>query len=217
MSIPCESWITPFSGNRFDAGPVRLASMVHAFNYRVAVLRDGAKPSLRTGRSRKADRGFLENVSLQHVAVMFQIVSTLVLEVQAAAECLVKIRGIPPNVLLPVEPWGHIDHSGRDCHCLSSARTEAYVHALSIDRSPSDYVSSPLLSPQDVTAGEAVFSVEEITGNSSVLVSTEIHLVRPGSVSFVSRRASAYGRLLLATHDDGWLVSLRLTDTCDTC
>ena len=33
----------PCSGNRFDAGPVHLASFVHAFDYRVTVLRDGAK------------------------------------------------------------------------------------------------------------------------------------------------------------------------------
>ena len=46
-----------------------------------------------------------------------------------------------------------------------------------------------------------VFSGEEITGDSSVLVSAEIHSVRPGSVLFVSRRAGAYGRLLLATYE----------------
>ena len=32
----------PFFRNRFEAGPVRLASIVHALNYRIAVLRDGA-------------------------------------------------------------------------------------------------------------------------------------------------------------------------------
>ena len=39
----------PFFRNRFDAGPVRLGSIMHAFSYRIAVLRDGAKPALRIG------------------------------------------------------------------------------------------------------------------------------------------------------------------------
>ena len=64
-----------------------------------------------------------------------------------AAECLAMICGIPPNVLLPFEPWGHIDHAGSECHCLSFDHTGAYVHALSIDHSQSDCVSPPLLSP----------------------------------------------------------------------
>ena len=59
----------PFTENRFNAGAVRLASIVDAyscslFNYRVAVLQDGARPELRTAHSRKAGRGFLDNVSL---------------------------------------------------------------------------------------------------------------------------------------------------------
>ena len=37
---------------------MRLAFIVHAFNYRVAVLRDGAKAAVRTARSRRAERGF---------------------------------------------------------------------------------------------------------------------------------------------------------------
>ena len=86
---------------------------------------------------------------------------------------------LPRFVVLPFEPWGHIYHAGSDC------------------------VSSPLLSPQDVITGEGggVSSGEEITSDSSVLVSTEIHSVRPGSVSIVSRRASPYGRQLLATYE----------------
>ena len=41
-----------------------LASIAHAFNYRVAVLRGGAKPAVRIGHSRKAERQFLEDVSI---------------------------------------------------------------------------------------------------------------------------------------------------------
>ena len=36
----------PFFTNQFDAGPVCLASIVHAFNYQITMLRDGAKPAL---------------------------------------------------------------------------------------------------------------------------------------------------------------------------
>ena len=58
------------------------------------------------------------------MAVMFQIVSVLVLDVPEAAPCLEKFCGIPPNVLA-FEPWGHIDHTGSECQCLSSDRTGA--------------------------------------------------------------------------------------------
>ena len=49
----------PFSVIRFDAGPVRLASIVHAFNYRMAVLRDGSKLAKSVADSQKAECGFL--------------------------------------------------------------------------------------------------------------------------------------------------------------
>ena len=45
----------PFFGNRLYAGPVRLASIVHAFNYWIIVLQDGAKLALRIGGSRRAE------------------------------------------------------------------------------------------------------------------------------------------------------------------
>ena len=95
---------TRFFAKRFDAGPVPLATIVHAFNYRVAVLQDGTKTALRTGRSRKAERRFLDNASLpwdQQVAI-FQILSALVLDVPAAAKCLAQIRGVSPNVLYSI-------------------------------------------------------------------------------------------------------------------
>ena len=44
----------PFSVHKLDAGPVRLMTIAHAFNYRMAVLRDGVKSAVRVGRSRKA-------------------------------------------------------------------------------------------------------------------------------------------------------------------
>ena len=118
--------------------PVRLASIVHAFNYRVAVLWDGAKPALQTARSRRAERGFLNDVSLpwgQQVAVMFQILCALVLDVPAAAECLTNFQGASPNVLLAFEPWGRVDHMGVECRSRSSDRTGAYDHAITVGHS----------------------------------------------------------------------------------
>ena len=40
----------PFSRHKLDAGPVRLMTIVHAYNYCVAVLRDGVKLAVRVGR-----------------------------------------------------------------------------------------------------------------------------------------------------------------------
>ena len=68
----------PFSVHTLYAGPVRLMSIAHAFNYRMAVLRDGVKLAVRIGRSRKAEGRFLSGSDIpwgQQVAVMFQIVS----------------------------------------------------------------------------------------------------------------------------------------------
>ena len=141
----------PLSVNSFDAGPVRLASNVHAFNYRIAVLRDGAKPATRTARFRRAERGFLDDVSLpcgQQVAVMFQIVCALVLDVRSAAECLTNFHGVLPDVLLAFEPWGHVDHMGIECGCRSYDCMGAYVHALAFDQPTSTGVPDALLSQQ---------------------------------------------------------------------
>ena len=40
--------------HKMDSGPVRMMTIAHAFNYRVAVLRDGVRSAVRVGRSRKA-------------------------------------------------------------------------------------------------------------------------------------------------------------------
>ena len=47
----------PFFMHWLDVGPIRLTTIAHAFNYRVAVLRDGVKSAARVGRSRRADFG----------------------------------------------------------------------------------------------------------------------------------------------------------------
>ena len=88
-----------FSVNCFDAGPVRMASIAHAFNYRVAVLRDGLKQATCTACSRKAERSFLDDVLLpwgQQVAVMLQIVCALALDVPAAAKCVADFHVVFP-------------------------------------------------------------------------------------------------------------------------
>ena len=37
----------PFSLHKLDVEPIRLMTIAHAFNYRMAVLRDGVKSALR--------------------------------------------------------------------------------------------------------------------------------------------------------------------------
>ena len=78
------------------------------------------------------------------------------------------------NVLLAFELWGHIDHAGSECHCLSSERTGVQGLTSMHYQSHCDCISSLLLSPPNIAPGE------KIPGDSSVLVSTEILLVRPG-------------------------------------
>ena len=53
VDISCV--LHPFFVRKLDAGPVRLVMIAHAFNYRVAVLRDGVKSAIRVGHSRKAE------------------------------------------------------------------------------------------------------------------------------------------------------------------
>ena len=190
--------------NHFDAGPVRLVSIVHAFDYRVAVLRDGAKPALRTARSRKAERGFLVDVSLpwgQEVAVMFQILCAFVLDVLAAAECLTYFHGVSPDVLLAFEPWGHVDHTGVACGCCSSDRTGAYVHEIAFN--PPTSICEPTASSPHQAPSKYwhVLPGRDTTGVTGPTSCDGVPSVRPGSVPFISDRAGAYGRLLLATHE----------------
>ena len=120
----------PFFHHRLDVGPIRLTSIAHAFNYRIAVLRDGVKPAARVGHSWRAARQILENVDIpwsHQVAVMLQIVSMLAFEVP---EVLLELGQL--KVKLSCEPWGHTNHQGGDCECLSSDRTGAYVHELAL-------------------------------------------------------------------------------------
>ena len=86
-------------------------TIAHAFNYRMAVLRNGVKSAVRVARARKAEGCFLLNSDIQwgqQVAAMFQIVSTMVLEMPSILEGLEELRGMSPNVLLNSEPWDMI-------------------------------------------------------------------------------------------------------------
>ena len=56
--------IHPFHVHKMDSGPVRLMTIAHAFNYRVAVLRDGVRSAVRVGRLRKAEKCFLTDVNI---------------------------------------------------------------------------------------------------------------------------------------------------------
>ena len=141
VPIPVESWavridsscvIHPFYIHKMDSGPVRLMTIVHAFNYRVAVLRDGVRSAIRVGRSRKTETCFLREVNIlwgQQVTVMFQIVSTLMEEVPAFA-LRMREQGESPNVQLKDKTWGHVEHCDANCACLESDRTGAYIHNL---------------------------------------------------------------------------------------
>ena len=69
-----SSTLHPFYPRKSDAGPVRLMTIAHAFNYRMAVLRDGVKSAVRFARARKAEGCFLANSNIpweQQVAVMY--------------------------------------------------------------------------------------------------------------------------------------------------
>ena len=125
----------PFFMHRLDVGPIRLTTIAHSFNYRVTVLRDGVKSAAWVGRSQREAERILEAIGIpwgHQVAVMFQIVCALALEVPSVLRDIESLHGVSPNVILSCEPWGHTDHSGGDCECLSSDSTGTYVHDLSL-------------------------------------------------------------------------------------
>ena len=96
--VDVNSDLHPFFTHRLDSGPtIRLAMIAHAFNYRVAVSRDVVKSAARVGRSRKAKGRILDDTDIswgQHMVVMFQIVSTLALEVPAFRQNIDNFWGV---------------------------------------------------------------------------------------------------------------------------
>ena len=63
--------------------------------------------------------------------VMFQIVSTMALELPSFLGELGILKGMSPNVQLTFEP--HDNHEDVDCECQASDRTAAYVHDCTIN------------------------------------------------------------------------------------
>ena len=193
VKIDSSCVIHPFYIHKMDSGPVRLMTIAHAFNYRVAVLRDGVRSAVRVGRSRKAEKCFLTDVNIswgQQVTVMFQIVSTLMEEVPAFALRMRELRGEQPRVQLMDNPWGHGEDCVAKCDCLDSDRTGAYVHCLIPRTDLTD------LTPRD----NADVSVDIATGFTFNNDCGYLGVGRAGSIPFVSEKPGAYGRLLLAVY-----------------
>ena len=185
--------IHPFHVHKMDSGPVRLMTIAHAFNYRVAVLRDGVKSALRVGRSRKAEKCFLTNANIpwgQQVAVMFQIVSTLMADVPEFELRMMELRGKPPHIQLMDDTWGHDGKCVEACDCLLSDRTEAFIHCLIPPPIPPGPMPGPASNDSDMMS--AGFTFRDDCGYLGV--------GRAGSIPFVSERPGAYGRLLLAVY-----------------
>ena len=61
IRIDNSSALHPFFPHKSDVGPVRQMTIAHAFNCRMAVLRDGVKSAVCVGKSRKPKGCFLAN------------------------------------------------------------------------------------------------------------------------------------------------------------
>ena len=189
LRVDVSCGLHPFFVHKLDAWHIRLATITHAFNYLVVVLRDGVKSAILVGWPRVAEGRILTDtdVSWGHqVAVMLQILSTPALEVLTFQQDIEGLRGVSPNVQLYCEPWGHVDHCYVHCDCLSSDRTAAYVHGLAL---------MPTGLPVSEAEDASVHTEESGAWMSHAYC---MGVERPGSVPFVSHRPGAYGRLLLA-------------------
>ena len=182
-----------FYEHKLDSGPVRLMTIAHAFNYRVAVLRDGVRSALHIGRSQKAEICFLTNADIswgQQVTVMFQIVSTFVLELPVFAARLRDLNGESSKIELNNDPWGHASQCDTNCTCLSSDKTASYVHGL-----------LPVTGNDMLISKEDDRKIGETENNGAMNNDCSyLGVGRPGSVLFVFNQPGAYGRLLLATY-----------------
>ena len=65
----------PFTLHKLDAGPIRLMTIAHAFNYRMAVLRNGVRSAVGIGRSRKAEGRFLMTLGQGETSAVLSSVS----------------------------------------------------------------------------------------------------------------------------------------------
>ena len=159
----------------------------------MAVLRDGVRSAVRVGRSRKAEKCFLTDVNIswgQQVAVMFQIVSTLMEEVPDFALKMQELRGEHPRIQLLDDPWGHVEKCVAECDCLVSDRTGAFVHCL-----------IPKLAQTSLTPSDNIDDSEEMAAGFTFRDDCGyLGVGHAGSIPFVSERPGAYGRLLLAVY-----------------
>ena len=189
VEIDSSCVIHPFYIHKMDSGPVRLMTIAHAFNYRVAVLRDGVRSAVRVGRSRKTETCFLMDVNIswgQQVTVMFQIVSTLMEEVPAFALRMRELRREQPKVQLIENPWGHVEDCVATCNCLDSDQTGAYVHCLNSRTGLSDST------PRD----DADVSGEVGAGFTFNNDCGYLGVGRAGSIPFVSEGGTIHERTI---------------------
>ena len=105
-----------------------------------------------------------------------------------------------PSVNLACEPCGHMNHCDGGCECLSSDRTGAYVHELTLAISSQD-----LISDSEELPDAASSSLSGVPGERGVDfpgdgVPAHSGAMRLGSVPYVSHRPEAYSRLLLAIY-----------------
>ena len=62
VDVSCD--LHPFFVHKLDAGPIWLVTIAHAFNYRVAVLRDGVKSAIWVEHSRNAHTRILTDTDI---------------------------------------------------------------------------------------------------------------------------------------------------------
>ena len=176
---------------------------MHLTTVCMAVLRDGVRSSVWVGRSRKTEQCFLTDVNIswgQQVAVMFQIVSTLMNEVPDFASGMTKLQGVQPRMQLLHSPWGHGVQCVEKCECLVSDRVDAYVHCL-----------FPRVAQTDLTNLDNIDNSGEMaTGFTFSEDCGYLGIGCAGSIPLVLEKPCAYGRLLLAVYvrwKSGWLIS----------
>ena len=141
------------------------------------------------GRSRRAAERILDDIGIPW-GPQVAVVCVIALEVPSVLRDIESLHGVSPNVILSCEPWGHTDHNGGDCECLSSDSTgDYYVHDLSL--------ATKVASPGEKREDLSCFRCGDGSRESQL---AGAGAGSPGSVPFVSHRPGAYGQLLLAVH-----------------
>ena len=84
--------IHPFYIHKMDSGPVRLMTIAHAFNYWVAILRDGVRSAVRVGCSRKAETCFFGSKYFMGTAGDCDVPNSLDLDGRGTSICVTNER-----------------------------------------------------------------------------------------------------------------------------